>query len=538
MNKLILVSLAMGMATATPALAGGLLTNTNQNIAFLRNPARDGVIAIDGVYSNPAGVAFLAKGLHLSLNNQSAFQTRTINSGMTLTTLEGTAYEHPLQLNGGDENGVKTFKGKASAPIVPSFQAALNYDNWGFQANFSLCGGGGKCTFNNGLGSFERQVALLPVLLQQANQTYYQKYGVDLGLSSSTPGYSVSSYLHGQQYVFGLQLGTTYKFNKHLAVYGGFRFNYIYNKYEGNITKITVNIAGNNENLYEYLGNKVLALEQQANTYTQTASSYTVLADQATESGNTEAAAKYKAAAQQFTEGAKLLTGGAQTLESVQGQVADKYLNCTQRGWAITPIIGVDYKWDKLNIGAKLEFTTHFNIQNDTERDDTGLYTDGVNTPGDMPGIFTIGAQYEVLPQLRVMAGYHYFFDKDARMDQNKQRLLSGNTQEFNAGAEYDVTKAIQVSAGIQKTNYGLGDGSFLNDISFVTSSYSIGFGAGVKIAKNIKANVAYFWTTYDKFHKTYTENYTVAGNTITAQNTDEFTRTNQVFGVGLDIDL
>ena len=33
----------------TMAQAGGLLTNTNQNIAFNRNFARDGGIAIDGV---------------------------------------------------------------------------------------------------------------------------------------------------------------------------------------------------------------------------------------------------------------------------------------------------------------------------------------------------------------------------------------------------------------------------------------------------------------------------------------------------------
>lgn len=128
------VALVMA-ATACPCQAGGLLTNTNQNVAFLRNPARDGVIAIDGVYSNPAGVAFLPNGLHISLNNQSAFQTRIINSGMSVPGLEGTPYYHPLSMNGGDENGVKRYKGEASAPIVPSFQVAWNHDNgaskWG-----------------------------------------------------------------------------------------------------------------------------------------------------------------------------------------------------------------------------------------------------------------------------------------------------------------------------------------------------------------------------------------------------------------------
>ena len=60
--------------------AGGLLTNTNQSVHFLRNPARDASIEIDAAYTNPVGVVFLSDGLHFSLNNQSAFQTRTIIS--------------------------------------------------------------------------------------------------------------------------------------------------------------------------------------------------------------------------------------------------------------------------------------------------------------------------------------------------------------------------------------------------------------------------------------------------------------------------
>ena len=70
MNKAKFAVLAAAVAVASNVQAGGLLTNTNQNISFNRNFARDGVIAIDGVYSNPAGVAFLGKGFHLSLNVQ------------------------------------------------------------------------------------------------------------------------------------------------------------------------------------------------------------------------------------------------------------------------------------------------------------------------------------------------------------------------------------------------------------------------------------------------------------------------------------
>ena len=506
MHKLKLVCIAIVFAASgNIAKAGGLLTNTNQNIAFNRNMARDGAIGIDGVYSNPAGVAFLSKGIHLSFNFQNVYQTRTIESGLTVPSLQGTPYYQPLKLNGGDENGVKKFKGEASVPIMPSFQGAINYDNWGFQGSFALYGGGGKCTFNDGLGSFERQVAMIPALL------YSQ------GLTTTTPSYGVNSYINGQQYIFGVQLGTTYKFNEHLSVYGGFRFCYIWNKYEGNITNVSANIDGNNENLYNYFGAK-------AEAYNALAAAYTVQANNATDE---TAKAQYQAAAAKST-------AAAETMTTYQTKFADKYLDCTQRGWGITPVISVDYKYGKWNIASRLEFTTHLNIENHTKRDDTGLFQDGVNTPNDMPGIWTLGAQYSILPNLRVMASYHFYFDKDAEMADGKQKKLTSNTKEFLGGAEWDITKNILVSAGIQRTQYGLGDGGYLSDMSFVTSSYSIGFGAKVRIMKKASLNVAYFWTNYDNFKKSYTSS--ISG--VPVECTDNFTRTNKVLGVGIDIDL
>ena len=502
-------------------LAGGLLTNTNHNIAFNRNFARDGVIAIDGVYSNPAGVAFLPNGFHLSLNIQNVYQTRTIDSGISVPSLQGTPFYQPFTLTGGDANGVKTFEGKATVPVLPSVQAALNYDKWGFQAGFSLIGGGGKCTFDDGLASFERPISMVPALLAQTNQTYLQKYGVDLGLGSNTPGYSVNSYVKGQQYIFGLQLGATYKFNEHLSAYGGFRFNYIYNIYKGNITDISANIGGNNERLYDFFGAKVTEAQTSAAAYSAMAAA---TSDAATKAQLESAAALYNQA--------------AQTFEGTKTQFADKYLDCTQNGWGITPIIGLDYRVGKLNLGARLEFTNHLNIENDTKRDDTGLFGHGVNTPNDIPGIITFGAQYEVLPSLRVMGGWHYFFDKDAEMAEGKQKKLSANTQEYLAGVEWDITKDVLVSVGGQRTKYGLGDGGYLSDMTFVTSSYSLGFGAKFRISKNACVNIAYFFTDYEYFNKEYDSQVTLAGQNIPVHNTDRFTRTNKVLGAGIDFDF
>ena len=84
MNKFKMVCLAIALSQGSNMLAGGLLTNTNQHIAFNRMLSREASIAIDGVYYNPAGVAFMKDGHHLSINLQTAWQTRTIENDYAL----------------------------------------------------------------------------------------------------------------------------------------------------------------------------------------------------------------------------------------------------------------------------------------------------------------------------------------------------------------------------------------------------------------------------------------------------------------------
>jgi hypothetical protein len=135
MNNLKAILVSVMLAATTSATAGGILTNTNQSIDFLRNPARDAAIGLDGVYSNPAGVAFLPEGFHIAFNWQYAHQTRTITSN------------NPLFALGRKNSGYtsKTFEGVADAPFIPSLQGAYNKGNWSVQFNLSVPGGGGSC---------------------------------------------------------------------------------------------------------------------------------------------------------------------------------------------------------------------------------------------------------------------------------------------------------------------------------------------------------------------------------------------------------
>lgn len=504
MKKKLGIGALMLMVSST-TFAGGLLTNTNQHVAFLRNPAREASTGIEAVYTNPAGLAFLYRdGMHLSLNIQSAFQTRTIVTGYQPFLMNADGMTNAL--------GQRTYKGEASAPVIPSLHAAYKRGKWVFSGMFAITGGGGKATFNDGLGSFESQVAVLPLMLQQA--------GAQLGMDNlkGANQYTVDSYMRGKQYIFGLQIGATYRFTDYLSAYVGARFNYVNNGYEGHIRGIESNIGegGAMVNVHDYF---LAASENAMQASTQAAQA----AAAALQAGNQALADQYTAAAQKY---ATVSAAASQTAD----QTADKYLDCTQKGWGVTPILGLDFKWKNLNIGMKYEFNTKLNVENNTRVDDTGLFRHGVNTPHDIPSLLAVGVQYEILPVLRASVGYHHFFDTHAKMANDKQKFISQGTNEYLAGLEWDVCRWAQVSAGMQRTKYGLEDG-YMSDMSFTTSSYSFGFGAGFRLAKDLKLNIAYFWTNYETYDKTSQ----VDLGTATLDYTDSFTRTNKVFGVGLD---
>lgn len=206
------------------AFAGGLLTNTNQNAAFVRNFAQEGKIDLTSIYANPAGGAFLANGWHLSLNSQTAFQRREIETTFPL-----------FALNTDNPTPTHDFLGKATAPIIPSLTASYNRDKWSISAHFAISGGGGKCEFDRGLGSFEAAYAgvlyqLAPTLLPPGVQFR---------------GYTLNSYMRGKSYHFGLQIGGTYKFTDNVAGYVGIRGLYATSNYNGFVNPAVSTNVGN-----------------------------------------------------------------------------------------------------------------------------------------------------------------------------------------------------------------------------------------------------------------------------------------------------
>ena len=546
-NKFKTVCLTAAIASSSATFAGGLLTNTNQHVAFNRMMSREASIGIDGVYYNPAGVVFMGEGSHLAINWQAAWQTRTINNDYKLFTN-----------NVNNPTTPRDFKGKAVAPVIPSFQYAYNKGRWSLQGNFALTGGGGKCTFDNGLGSFEKIVSetamgaiglagaidyaankiLIPGSINPdgtINKDKFKPMFTSDKAFGNKGDYSFNSYMHGRQYYFGLSAGAAYKVTDNFSVYAGLRGIYATCNYYGYVEDIKV-------------GNMPL---------------YQVLDPSKENSANIE-------------------------------------LSCDQSGFGFTPMLAVDYKTGRWNFSAKYEFKTRMRLKNKSVNklpsignlDDNlknqmnklftgtfmaagmpqeqamikaeqasqavladqnvvattaglkqqfdskinealGEYADGKKIAGDIPSLLTVGVGYSPIDELHINVGFHWFDDYNATSYNNRNKLLKKRgTLEFNAGVEYDVTKKITVSTGWQNTNYGLTD-EYMDDKSFVVGSNSVGLGGVYHITKKLDFSVAYFHTFYN--HVKTSEEVTLAPGKTVTYNSD-YTRNNSAFAAGVNI--
>ena len=491
MKKINAMLVGAMLTVATTATAGGIITNTNQSIDFLRNPARDAAIGLDGVYSNPAGVAFLPEGFHLGINWQYAHQTRTIQS------------TNPVFALGKKNNGAttKTFEGVADAPFIPSLQAAYNKGNWSVQFNFSVPGGGGACEFADGLGSFESVVGSIANQLKPLGAT----------------GYDMDGYMQGRQYYFGFQLGAAYKITKDLSVYGGLRLLYGTATYKAKISNIMVNTEGGYVDFGSFLQG----------------------AETTVDGGLTKVnagIAQYEAAGipvpDALTQQKAQLEGTKQSLNALQKYSQGVNLLCNQSSVGIAPVIGVDYRIGKFNFAAKYEFKTQIHMKNESTVNEASeipavnKFRDGEKIDEDSPAQLAVGAMWNITDDVRLNLGYHHFFDTNVNWYNNAQDKLDGGSNEYLGGVEWDINDKLTISGGLQLTRYQLTD-EYMNDMSFVVNSYSFGFGFNYKVADNITLKAAYFQTNYDHYKRT---DYPQVGIS------DDFTRTNRVLGIGCEL--
>jgi len=482
MKKLNLLILAV-LVSSPVLFAGGLKTNTNQSAAWVRTMSRNATLGIDAVYFNPAGLSQLNNGLHLSLSNQSIFQTRKVTSDYMY--LNGTPVDYDAEL---------------TAPIFPSIYAAYKMDKWTFSAGFNIIGGGGSADFQTGLPSFEVPVSdLVPMLynsLQPLDQSIEDATAWDPGYRNVT-AYDMNAGFNGSSTYMGIQVGATYAINDMISVAIGGRYVMANNAYEGSLTGVLIDAPyGDWQTPGDYLR--------------RIASNPQLPAD--------------------------VIASLEATATGLDALTADAELDAIQTGSGFTPIISVNFHLsDKINIAAKYEHHTKIELTNDTEVDDVNMFPDGEKTRADMPGLFALGAEVSPLKNLTATASFNYYLDKSAYYgytDGNgelidNETIIDENGYTWAFSLEYKILSILGVSAGYTSGNNGVND-NYQSGLTYGLKSASWGAGVFVELGEMITLNAGYSATSYDDYSKSQS-------SSISVPYIDTYAKSTNMFAIGID---
>jgi long-chain fatty acid transport protein len=451
MMRKLLFSGVFAFACSAAVQAGGLMTNTNYHIAFDRMFARGATSEIDATFSNPAGLAWGREGFQLSLNFQKPWQRRNIELNNT------------------------TYKGVASAPIVPALFAAYKKDRIALSAMIGIVGSGGFVKYDQGVPQYNVMVqSMMSGIIPQLNQLP--------GINIPT-NYALNSEMKGKQYIYGGQLNFTYKLLDCLSAAVGMRVNYYDGYYRGHV-------IADAQNEYGQLAKLLLDVDQKGWGFTPLVSI-------------------------NYHQGPLTLSARYEFRTKLNPENSTNVLDAGLGNGLVAKVAAVPVYGEAALMKIKEALAPQMAAA-------TAPFQDGACTRYDMPALLAVAAGYEFTPKLRAALEYHFFDDKNAKMANDRQKELTHGTHEILAGVEYDINEKFTVSCGGQRTDYGLSDG-YQQDTSFACDSYSLGLGGAWNINEKVRLNVSYFCSLYSDYNK----------QAVFGQET--YSRTNHVIGLGLD---
>jgi long-chain fatty acid transport protein len=536
-----LLTFVSAMFITSSLLAGGLVTNTNQSASWVRLPSRNASVSIDAVYFNPAGLMKLENGFHISLSNQSIWQTREIENSYAgpptsmVPSVSGVNY--------GLNNHV--YEGKVATLAYPSLFAVYKMDKVAFSLGFGIVGGGGSATFEKGLPSFEMSASdLVPSLAAKAG----------------VKGYRLDAYFEGKSLFIGFQGGVSYKINDWLSVAAGVRYVSAKNTYKGHLQDIQVDMGGGSwvpaSTVLTGLATQLTGIKtipsQLAPAITGGAGGLTLT--QLVGAGMMTAASKTSIETALATIGVPAANIPVMTVTQISGTVtgatpalndqiegitgssslvANQSAEVTQTGSGFAPILSVNISpSENLNIAIKYEMITKLKLTNDKQaflvgyENKSGLvpptlvpdmtspiymFKKGDITRNDMPAMLSVGVDYKLSSSLKICIGSNYYFDKLAdyghKTDDDvssatpsvhiaNKDIIANNGLSLQGGLEYNISEKLLVSGGYIWSNQGA-NSKYQSDLSYGLGSQTFGAGGAYNITDKIQINLGGSYTIY-----------------------------------------
>jgi hypothetical protein len=536
--KKTLLAILMITSAVISSFAGGLLTNSNQSVQFVRMPSRNASTQIDAVYFNPAGLIKLEDGWHFSLNNQTISQNKTVYSTF------------PLLNN-------KNYLGKVKVPVFPTAFAVFKKDRLAVSLGFGPNAGGGSANFETGLPSFE-----IPISKVVPGLSGLKALGYDVS------NYNAKIQFEGSSIFWGIQLGATFKINDIFSVYGGARYMPSTNTYSGTIKDISVKVNGTYLKAADFLPQVGNVLKTNATALSAAATGLQPLVAaagsatlaQLVAAGNLPEANRNALITNLVNLGVPVATANAMSVTQVQatlntsattlntqgtvliatgGQLADKEVDTKQTGTGICPIVGVNIApSDKLNIAVRYEHVTKLKLTNSTKVDNLGLFPDGQKVTSDIPGLLALGIGYKTpVKWLEAMVSYTTYFDKGVSWGYNirenvhkrtTKRMIDHNYYELALGLIFKVSDRFSFSMGGLTSQPGTAD-SYQSDFSYSNPSTTFGYGCQWKASDRLTFDAGLLSSFYKDETITYNDSDLPSG-----KYTDTLGKTTTIFSFGL----
>lgn len=364
---------------------------SNSTATVVRDPARQASTDVDAVLFNPAGTVFLDNGWHLSLNGKLAYQN--FNLGDNRNSIEKSMVDH-----------------------IPSLQAAYKTGAWAFSFSIGNEGGYGAWAssedayLTNTLTNFHKQ---LFDLYKEAMRPYANSCSLFDQLDSKVM-------VSGNLYNYSVRVGAAYQINSHLSASVGLRLNYVTEKTKVNLLNRVLTTNGSVESPNDYFSAVNDEFQQSMQKIRDEASI-----------PEEELNAIINGALGDYVNQEMAKTPDFKSL-------IDERTN----GWGITPVIGVDYNINNFNFAAKYEF-------------ETKIHPQGSALSYHLPGVFSLGASWQVTDDFQVAVGGNLHHQKSNSMYGREQSIV------------YPVLSESGSSKFYQRNDGGVASGDFSASVSF-----------------------------------------------------------------------
>ncbi len=433
--KIRILSLVSTLLLANVLFAGGIVTNTNQSAQFIRTLNQNATTGVTAAYFNPAGLVFLPDGIHISISNQSIFQTKT--SATTDARYRNEEWE-----------------GTVTAIAFPNIYVAYKTGNMAFAGGFVPIGGGGGAVYDDGLPYFESSLAsAVGIPAQYVSDQYPAEAG-------NITGYSMDAEFEGTSVYYGFQGVGAYKISDMISVGLGVRYIMAKNTYVGALE----NMAFSSQNVPVLPAGAAVEVDAER---TGSAMSF-ILSAHLTPMEGAALSLRYETSAPlelenaTTTDGSGLFPDKAKTKSSMPAMLAIGV------GYAVSPALTVQGSFNYY-MNTSVDWVDE--IVDDIETGNAEMELSGLTLAGEEITIddflengfeVGVGAEYTLSDKLTASAGF--LMAKAGKLEiYNNSLDFSLDSNTLGGGIGYMISPTMQLNVGCAITMYSDGDNESLD---------------------------------------------------------------------------